>query len=283
LIKKQRNPKYASLAAIEYHGIPGVTKECKNAVMRLIQFNDQITQAKILTWSNEHCLLLTVNGVDLVAIKSGFASGYIGEGSMGLAYVLRLLKAHGAEIVEYNVRKDMIHRVDSSCLTQNDLERLETARPVRVRWDEYLIDHRDWSKEGEGTIWREFPYIIPFAIINHRLVDLAMSFWQGPDEKLLAGWRRLEHIVRTRTGLSEDGAKLFSKAFLGDDAKLVWKGIHGSEQVGRGGMFTSAYQAFRNRRAHKETDDDPQEMLSEFLHLNHLFHFEEAAVESEIK
>jgi hypothetical protein len=281
MVQKKRNRKYTSLAAIEYHGIPGATKECMEAVMRLIQFDDQITQAKILTWSSEHCLLLTVNGGDLVAVKSGFTSGYLGTGPKGFSYILELLRVHGAEIVEYNVRKDMIHRVDSSCLTQTDLEWLETAQPVRVRWDEYIVDERDSDGIREGKLWREFPYIIPLAIIDHRIVDLAKSFWESPDEKLLTGYRRLEDIVRRCTGLDEHGAKLFSRAFLGQDAILKWKDVNAAEQAGRAGLFTSAYQAFRNPRAHKETDHDSQEMLAEFLHLNHLFHLEEKAFKSE--
>ena len=36
---------------------------------------------------------VTVNVGDLIAIKSGFASGYMGEGSAGFSYVLALLEA----------------------------------------------------------------------------------------------------------------------------------------------------------------------------------------------
>ncbi len=281
LAKKKRNQKYASLAAIEYYGIPGVTQECMEAVMRLIQFNDQITKARILTWSNEHCFLLSINVGDLVAIKSGFASGYAGEGPRGFSYILQLLRAHGAEIVEYDVRRDMIYRLDSSCLTRQDLERLELARPVRPSRLSKYIDERDWNIEEEGELWREFPYIIPFAIIDHRIVDLAKSFWQSPDEKLLTAYRRLEDIVRTRTGLDEHGSKLFSKAFSGAEAKLKWKGLNTAEQAGMAGLFISAYQAFRNPRAHKEMKYDSQEVLTEFLHINHLFHLEQESSQSE--
>lgn len=278
---KKRNRKHESLAAIEYHGIPGVTQECMEAVMRLIQFNDQITKARILTWSNEHCLLLSINVGDLVAIKSGFASGYLGEGSRGFSYVLRLLKAHGAKIEEYEVRRDLINRLDSCCLTHLDLERLELSHPVRPsRWHDY-IHERDWDIEKEGSLWREFPHIIPLAIIDHRIVDLAKTFWKSPDEKLLIGYRRLEDIIRSRTGLDEHGSKLFSRAFLGSGAKLIWDGLNNAEQIGRAGLFTSAYQAFRNPRAHKEIKYDSQEVVTEFLILNHLYHLERQLSENE--
>src|SRR5260370_32612901 len=98
---RKRNRK--SPYGIEYAGAPGVTAACKDAVMRLIQYGDHITRARILSYSNEHCLLLTVNCGDLIAVKSGFASGYEGEGPSGLSFVLQLLEAHGAEIEEYDV------------------------------------------------------------------------------------------------------------------------------------------------------------------------------------
>jgi hypothetical protein len=66
-------------AGIEYVGQPGVSKDCQDAVLRLLQYGDRVTQARILSSSRDHSLLLTVNG-DLVAVKSGFASGYLGEG-----------------------------------------------------------------------------------------------------------------------------------------------------------------------------------------------------------
>src|SRR6266567_6139911 len=96
---KRKSP---SPCGIEYVGLPGITGECKAAVMRLIQFGDRITRARILTHSHHHCLLLSVNCDDIVAVKSGFGSGYMGEGSHGFSFVLALLKAHGAEIEEHD-------------------------------------------------------------------------------------------------------------------------------------------------------------------------------------
>ena len=76
-------------AGIEYHGGPGVTQLCFDAIMRLIQFGDHITKVQILssprTHVTDHCLILTVNVGNLIAIKSGFASGYMGEGSAGFS------------------------------------------------------------------------------------------------------------------------------------------------------------------------------------------------------
>jgi hypothetical protein len=267
-----------SLAGIEYVGLAGISKECQDAVLRLLQYGDRITHVKILSSSNDHCLVLTVNGSDVVAVKSGFASGYLGEGSHTFSYVLTVLEAHGAEIDEFKVRPEVIERIDSSALTKTDLDAIEAARPVRPRrWHDYVFE-RDWERKNDGTLWRDFPTVVPFAIVDGRLVDLALSFWEEPDHRLVTGYRRLEDIVRERTGLQEHGSKLFSQAFLGPAAKLVWKDGDSGEQAGKASLFTAIYQAYRNRRAHRETESDAAALLREFLLLNHLFLLEKDSI-----
>ncbi len=275
-----RSNKRSSLAGIQYAGEPGISGACLTAVMRLLQFGDRITLARILSCSNEHCLLLTVNVGDLIAVKSGFGSGYRGEGSHAFSYVLELLDVYKVSIEEYEVNHDVIERLDSSSLTMADIDKLDVARPVRpTRWPDYVFEE-DWKDKRKGTIWSRFPVVIPLAIIDERISELAMSFWEGPDDKLLTGYRRLEDIVRKRTGLKEHGAKLFSQAFEGPTAKLGWKGLDSGEQTGRGLLFKSAYLAHRNPRAHREMEEYGHAQLAEFLILNHLFLIEKEAVKA---
>ena len=266
-------------AAIEYVGLPGISKECQDAVLRLLQFGDHITHVRILSAANDHCLLLTVNVGDIVAVKSGFASGYLGEGSRTFSYVLKVLEAHGAEIEEYRVDPEIIQRVDSSALTAIDLKAIDSSRPLRPRrWNDYVFEnHWDWKEDG--TLWREFPYVIPFAIIDKRLIDLAVSFWDGPDDRLLTGYRRLEDIVRSRTNIPEHGSKLFAQAFGTSGGRLTWPDIDGAEHAGRLSLFTGTYMAYRNRRAHRETQDDASNLLGELMLLNELYRLESLSVE----
>lgn len=258
-------------------GLPGATRECVAAVMRLIHTCEDIEDAQILSHGNEHALILTINGGDPVVIKSGFSSGYGGEGPDGLSYVLQLLEFHGATIEEYAVTAEFLERLDSGVLTVANLRSLDSARPIRPRrWRAYINDqHR--KMVDDGTLWTQFPLQVPLAIIDARIVDLAKSFWDDADKILLKAYRRLEDIVRTRTRSRESSAKLFSHAFSGDTPKLVWKGIDASEQVGRANLFTGVYMAYRNPRAHREADGGAAEQLSEFLLLNHLFCLERQA------
>jgi len=262
------------VAGIEYSGLAGITKACMDAVMRLLQYGDHVTHARVLSCEGTHCLLLSVNVGDLIAVKSGFGSGYLGEGSRGFSYVLQLLEAHGAEIEEYDVASDVIERLDNSALTEGDISQLDAARPVSPRrWTDYMFEE-DWHRDRDGTLWREFPSVVPFAIIDRRIADLALTFWNDPDASLVTGYRRLEDIVRERTGINEHSTQLFTRAFMGRGSKLGWGDLEESEQAGRASLFKDAFLAHRNPRAHRELKQYPEDQLAEFLVLNHLYRLE---------
>lgn len=275
-MKKKRKDGPDTSAGIQYAGLRGISKDCRNAVMRLLQFGDRVTAARILSCSGTHCLLLTVNSGDLVAIKSGFSSGYAGEGPRALSYVIQLLDTHGAELEEFDVDEATIERVDDSALTKADLAGLEAARPVRPTrlWD--YVTERHWEQHSEGTLWRAFPPVVPLAVVDPRIADLAVSFWEGPDDRLLTAYRRLEGVVRERIGSDEHGGRLFSDAFLGAKAKLRWD-CSDAERQGRGQLFAAAFAAYRNPRAHRELGDHADEQLVEFLLVNHLYRLERSA------
>jgi hypothetical protein len=265
------------LAGIEYGGIAGGSKDCRDAIVMLLQLDRHVERARILSHQNRHCILLADEVGDPVAIKSGFSSGYGGEGPLTFSFVLQLLDSHKVEIEEYDVDEAFLDRVDRSALTFLDLKHLDVAQPCRPpRWHSY-IDKSDAERAYDGTLWLEFPPIVPYAIIDRRVMDLALTFWTDPDDKLLKGYRRLEDLIRARTGADEHGTKLFSQVFVGSKSKLSWKNIDESERIGRGQLFTGAYMAHRNPRAHKELEGDRNAQLAEFLLLNHLFRLEQEA------
>jgi hypothetical protein len=218
-------------------------------------------------------------------VKSGFASGYFGEGPRAFSYVLQVLDAYGVEIDECVVSEEVTERLDASCLTKADLKAIQAAEPVRPsRWNDYILEPRLETgrglKECGGQLWQEFPTVIPFAIVDKRITDLAISFWESPDEKLLTAYRRLEDIVRERTSIDEHGAKLFSRAFNPDGGKLTWKNLSPTERSGRMMLFTGTYMSYRNRRAHQEPKGWGDTLLEEFLLLNHLYRMEKESMDS---
>lgn len=271
--RKAKDP----FAGIEYSGLPGISLACKDAVIRLVQHNYHIKNAMILTYENCHALLLKSEFDDFIAIKSGFSSGYGGEGPHAFSYVLQLLDAHGVEIDEYSADEAVIDRLDKSSLLRTDIEDLEKMRPIRPsRWYDYIFES-DANRRRDGTLWAEFDPVIPFGIIDSRIIDLAISFWANPDNNILTAYRRLEDIIRKRTSIDEHGVKLFSKAFHGDSAPLTWQDIDNGEAAGRAQLFTGTYMAYRNPRAHREQGHSKSGQLEEFLNLNNLYLLERSA------
>tara|TARA_R100001460_G_scaffold78348_1_gene119379 strand:- start:86 stop:1012 length:927 start_codon:yes stop_codon:yes gene_type:complete len=290
------------VAGIEYHGTAGITSHCLDAIARLIQFGQTIEKAELLTFDSQHAFLLTIEYGVLVAIKSGFGSGYSGEGSRGLAKALLLLQRHCDEIEEYAVTEELFERLEQSCLLSSDLEWLERSHPVRPAhyydyifdqyWDDEeltlndLISRRD-SDSSEHiprnsvenrVLNRLFPAAIPFGILDNRIVDLALKFKHDPDAAIMTAYKRLEGIIRRRIGGSDKvGTKLISQAFLSGNNSLHWKGEHETEQRGRLQLFSGAMMAFRNRRAHNEVKLEVEEELREFLLVNELFLLEGTA------
>jgi hypothetical protein len=277
--RKRPKRRDRSLAGLEYHGIAGSSLDCQQAVMRLLQCGTSITRARVISSGTTHCLLLTNAIGDPIAVKSGFSSGYGGTGPTCFSATLQLLHSHDVEIDECVADGSLIERLDRSALTTADFEAITSAAAIRPsRWFEYILDHHV-EQDRVGTLWQEFPPVIPFSIIDCRIVDLARNFWDDPDRNLLRGYRRLEDLVRERTGLAESNTKLFSRVFTGKDAVLTWQVADEAERNGRVNLFTGTYMAYRNPRAHQETPKS--ELLAEFLLLNQLFRLEREAVRVE--
>lgn len=279
----------ASLAAIQYVGYSGNTASCVRALVRLLHFGELISEVKLLTYASSgqdpiyrHCFLLSINYGELIAIKGGFTSGYHGTGPQGLSTALELFYSYGIEVSECFIDQCVFDRVNSSCLLLSDIERLSTEENIspvdKRKYVYYPENERSWP--DLKLIKKKFPAEIPLKIIDDRIVDLAMQFKQNHDSALMSGYRRLEDIIRERTGLiHEHGEKLFSKAFIKDDSLLFWENLHPAENKGRATLFSATYMGYRNRRAHKETGGGINNDLREFLLLNQLYCLESTAVE----
>lgn len=270
----------SKFAGIQYLGDSGVTRICKEAVIQLIHAGEDIKDVKILTfeesYSHAHALLLTLRYDIQVIIKGGFASGYNGEAPKGYAFVLNLLRKYTDSINEYIISKSIFERISSSSLTSKDLEYINSINPVRpARWYESAYIH----KERERSIFSEFPLTIPMALLDPRLIELALDFNKNPDSAIMGAYRKLESIVRERTGLhNESSVKLFAKAFQVDDSALYWENLDSGESTGRASLFKSVFMAYRNNRAHQEPRHNLSDDIREFMLINQLFVLESEAV-----
>lgn len=267
-------------AGIQYLGESGITQTCKEAVIQLIHAGEDIKDVKILTfeeaYSHAHALLLTLRYDIQVIIKDGFASGYNGEATKGYAFVLNLLRNYTDSINEYIVSKSVFERISNSSLTVKDLEYINSINPVRpARWYESAYTH----KERERSIFSEFPLTIPMALLDPRLIELALDFSKNPDSAIMGAYRKLESIVRERTGLhNESSTRLLKKAFQVNDSILHWKDLNSGESIGRASLFSDIFMAYRNNRAHQEPCHNLSDDIREFMLINQLFILESEAV-----
>lgn len=273
----------STLAGIQYHGEAGFTQPCIDAIVRLLQAGDVIEKVWLLSGTvdehgaNSHAFLLRVDGF-YIAVKSGFGSGYGGEGHKGLSKVLKLFLFYELDIDELHVGDEVLESVDKGCLTKEQLAKLEsTPRVLPVKFYDYIIGSSiEYYQQFNKYL---FPYILPLAIIDTRIMDLAKTLRDEPDARLFTGYRRLEDAVREKSGLkNEVSTKLFSKAFTGDESILIWQSAEKSENKGLAQLFVGTYMAYRNKRAHKEQDDSNEIVIREFLLLNELFLLEAKSV-----
>lgn len=267
----------ADLAGLQYIG-NGYSRSCLDAVRRLVQYGEQIERVDVLTFEKSHALLMHIEREGVIAVKAGFSSGYNGEGPRTFAEVLELLEAVHAPIQERLVSKRVMERLEASALTTADMNSIAAASAMPPRIYDYICLYES-GRTGAARPLTRLDVTMPWALIDERLTDLASTFFDDPDDALLKGFRRLEDLIRARTGLSEHGRKLFSQAFGGDQSPLIWAVPDPAEQVSRAQMFIGAIMTYRNPRAHREDDSAGyKEPMREFLVLNELFCLERTAV-----
>lgn len=221
-----------ALAGIQYMGLARGARSCRDAVLRLLQGGVRVAKARIITAGEEHALLLTVDDADTIAIKTGL--GGQGENRGLRAQTLRLLRTHGADIDEWEVDPNFLRRVEVSALTRADLELLDDALPLRpVRWTAYLDD----SDVETLTL----PHSLPLGLIDGRLMDLAMRFYEAPERSVSAAAKRVEALAKDRKDDATATAVLAALAL-----------------AGRSGCGPERHKS------------EPAQLCSEFLYLNHL-------------
>lgn len=123
--------------------------------------------------------------------------------------------------------------------------------------------------------------VMPFALLDGRLIDLAIGFWEDPDVTLMKSFRRFEATVRERTGLDGEGVKLFKAAYFSDSALLYWLDIQSAERDARANLIAGTFGAYRNPRMHREAQMSEADQLAEFCLINKLFKIEAEGVEAE--
>ena len=262
---------------VDFLGEAGITESCLFSLHNLIQTHANLSHALLLTSEQSHAFILKNQTENYYVIRSSFTSGYLGEGPKGLAKALALLSKHRIETEEILVTTKLLNRFNSSSLSDQDIDFIfqqKIIRPIRLQNYIYPFEN-EVAQTTKSKCY--YPLELPYSIIDDRIFDLALLFKQDPGSALTKAYKRLEDIVRTRTSIHEHSTKLFAQVFQGENALLTWDVPDSAEIKGRVNLFTGAYMAFRNARAHLEKDENLIHQYREFLLINELYLLEAEA------
>ena len=272
----------------DYRGSRGTTRSCVEAIATALAESRSPGSAVLVSGPADkygcrsHLFVLTSEEGTRTVTRDGFASGYGGTGPAGLTQAILLLDAWKWELEEVRVDGRVFERIATGRMTVRDEEIVfEGGRryPISEIFYRYVPMEELENAESRNS-WRGLPVILPIPLFDRRLHDLVQSFWTDPDAALSRGYRRLEELIRARTGMDDHGAKLFSRAFLHDKAPLTWD-EHEGEARAYAQLFAATFSAFRNARAHRELESSENELAMELLQLNTLFILESRAIERE--
>jgi hypothetical protein len=259
----------------------GYTQNSIDAVQRYLLFGDKIDKVFIFSCNQEHSLVLQIQKT-WVIVKSGFTTGYLGEGPKGFAYILALLRHHCNDIHEFDMHRKIMQKIKSNSLREEDINTiLEGRQRSTAHLIDYILDVND-QLDSDFSLWKKFPVQIPYGLVDPRLIELTFNFFDDPDARLNDAYRKLENILREKTGEKFGfGSVLIKKFFSSQKSALHWESISEKEDEARRNLFTDVYNAYRNRRAHRKEDMPRDEYLEEFLAVNHLFRLEAEAKKKE--
>jgi hypothetical protein len=259
-----------------YLGNSGITQSCFESFIILLQ-SYKINKATIITKIENkikhHAIVLNINS-NYYVIKDGFVSGekYCGEGSNKFSCVIYLLHNFNIDIYEILIDDNFMNRLITSNLTNDDLKVIKKAN--YCKYNEYI----KLSDELNNKIIKIYsPYTIPLKIIDPRIFDLYYEFKNDIDNALTKGFKRLEEIIKQRINNTNDQDIINYTKINKYIEKFKWNDKNDNENENIRHLFNNTFSIYRNNRAHKEINDN-EDNIFEFLLLNKLFLLEKEAI-----
>lgn len=257
------------------------THDCLKAITFILQTQPHIEKALLLSNNGFHAFLI-ISEQNTYVIRSGFSSGYLGEGTKGLASALQLLLKHHVEIEEINISSKLMKKLNKASLSSTDVENISNYRyilPIQIYEYIYAIyENLDYQKNNNRYYSSELPY----HLIDSRIFDLALKFKEDPNSAIMSAYTRLEDIVRLKTNSEKFSVGLLEQAFCSDKksiSQFKWDVENEEASTATGRLFTNIFKSFRNERAHSEVNKQDLHCFREFLLINELYLLESEAIQ----
>lgn len=268
----------------------GNTQDALDALTEVLQSDPPVVGCVFVTAGDreggQHLLVMITEDEKFprpVVIRSGFTSGYGGEGPVGTSLAITLLDDLNIRPLSVVVDSSLFERIDQGTATYEELRGLwdhSLAGWKRGKDVSHYVLERDFDRSEKHQSWRRsVAPRLTYSLVSPDLFDLIPQFERNPREALIAGFRRLESEIRAalqRVGVetTDRAAVQLIRLAFGKDGRLRWADVpaDSSEHLGRVEMLAGAFQALRNKRAHEEDDaSDHVENIQDFYVLSRVY------------
>ena len=266
---------------IQYLGTP-YTQDCIEAIALVLQIEEQVETALVLTYDHNHCFL--IKGYrSLYLIRNGFRSDHISEGYKGFVKALKLLQTHQVDIKELIVTLKEFETIKQNSLGDNHIETFLNNPSSRTNTIYEYISNLDYMLDKPLKTDNYYPNGLPLALIDERILDLALKFKTDADSSIMNAYTRLEDIVREKIDSKKFSSSLMEDVFCSDLKKnrlsiFKWESENEESSTAIGRLFVNTFKAYRNQRAHSEVKKSLKQLQREFLLINELYLLESEAI-----
>ncbi|MGE8542198.1 MAG: TIGR02391 family protein [Acinetobacter sp.] len=260
--------------AIQYLGTP-YTQDCIEAIALVLQFEEQVEQALVLTNDHNHCFLIKGYRT-FYLIRHGFRSDYISEGYKGFVKALKLLQRHEVEIKELLITTKEFEIIRQNSLSDSNVESFLNSSYSRTNTIYDYISNLDFMLNEPLKINDYYPSELPLKLIDERIIDLAFKFKLDANASIMTAYTPLEDIIRKKINSQNFSSSLMEDAFCSDLKKkklspFKWEAENEEASNAIGRLFVNMFEAYRNQRAHSEAKKSLSQLQREFLLINELY------------
>ena len=258
------------------------TQDCIEAIALVLQIEEQVETALVLTYDHNHCFL--IKGYrSLYLIRNGFRSDHISEGYKGFVKALKLLQTHQVEIKELIVTLKEFEIIKQNSLSDNHIDTFLNNPSSRTNTIYEYISNLDYMLDKPLKTDNYYPSELPLALIDARIVDLALKFNSDADSSIMKAYTRLEDIIRKKIDSQKFSSSLMEEAFCSDLKKnrlsaFKWEVENEEASTAIGRLFANTFKAYRNQRAHSEVNKSFKQLQREFLLINELYLLENESI-----
>ena len=265
---------------VQYLGQSGITASCLEGILLFIEGaerfgpEDRNNKAYLVTHGNQHLFILPSWYVGYTVIRSGFRSGYSGEGPCGFSLAITALSLYRHIIREIIVSHSTLEKINRGKLATQGIDKLIGSQSGNASVSRYVWPQHSEIKSKQVLHELLTDYLredLRFTVsrLHEDLAKAIQPVLDAPIEDVLRrGFIFLENSIKELAGVTNQqtsGVKLMEELFSKVDARISYS-CNPSEQKACRRLFQGAFGLFRNQTAHNLTTSIRSEDQIRVLH-----------------